>query len=269
MDNTSKYPLLAEGIAHKGVWLVEKSDSVLEVLKIMDNRKISAVIVEDIDNLSRYYLISHSDIVHYLVKNQHDMHLIRDIKCEAVMRGPIKIIPKNTPIDKVILLMHKTGYKRVVVGNEFTQPIGIISTHDIITWNNDLFPPGLPILICLMEKSSGLIISQTLFKQQISADLIDLLGGSLFAISSITSEVLAHKSNLKLIEGDFYDLMLETEQNITAVLVVTNSSIDFRRKLQIFLQNFMDRYKDDILLRHHVIAETSHYRVSDLAKIFE
>ena len=80
---------------------------------------------------------------------------------------------------------------------------------------------------------------------------------------------MAHQANLKLIEGEYYDLMLETEGNITSVLVVSNSSIDFRRKLQIFLQNFMDRYKDDILLRHHVIAETSHYKVSDLAKIFE
>ncbi len=268
MDNTSEYPLLAENIAHKGVYLVEKNDSVIEVLEIMDNRKISAVVVENIDDLS-YYFISHSDIVHYLVENQHHMQEIRDIKCHAVMRGPVKIIPKSTPIDKVIVLMHKTGYKRVVVGNDQGQPIGIVSTHDIITWNNELFPLGVPILLCIMEKDSGLIIAQTLFKQSISNDLIDLLGGSLFAISSITSEVLAHKANLKLIEGEYYDLMLETDQNITAVLVVTNSSIDFRRKLQIFLRNFITRYKDDLLMVQHVVADVSHYKILDLAKIFE
>ena len=267
MDNTSKYPLLAENIAHKGVYLVEKNDSVLAVLEIMDKRKISAVVVEDIDNLS-YYMISHSDIVHYLVKNQQHMQRIREIRCHAVMRGPIKIIPKTTPIDKVIVLMHKTGFKRVVVGNIYDQPVGIVSTHDIITWNNDLFPLGVPILLCLMEKDSGLILAQILFKQQISQDLIDLLGGSLFAISSITSEVLAHQANLKLIEGEFYDLMLETDNNITAVLVVSNSSIDFRRKLQIFLQNFITRYKDDLLMVQHVIADVSRYKIADLAKIF-
>ena len=269
MDNTSEYPLLASDIAHKGVYLVEKNNSVFEVLEIMDNRKISAVVVEDIDDLDHYYLISHSDIVHYLVQHKQHMQHLLDIKCHAVMRGPIEVISKDTPIDKVIVLMHKTGYKRVVVGNAHGQPIGIVSTHDIITWNNDLFPLGVPVLLCLMEKDSGLIIAQTLFKQQISEDLIDLLGGSLFAISSITSEVLAHKTNLILIEGEFYDLMIETNQNITAVLVVTNSSIDFRRKLQIFLRNFMIRYKGDILLYKHVIADVSRYKIKDIAKIFD
>ena len=53
MDNTSEYPLLAEDIAHKGVYMVETNASVIDVLEIMDNRKISAVVVENIIILFR------------------------------------------------------------------------------------------------------------------------------------------------------------------------------------------------------------------------
>lgn len=65
MTRKPTYGLIAADIAHVGVYLLEKSDSLLDVVALMDKKMISAVIIEDIDDLSKYYIISHRQIVHF------------------------------------------------------------------------------------------------------------------------------------------------------------------------------------------------------------
>ena len=84
---------------------------------------------------------------------------------------PIDAIPPEMPLMMVIQLMLSNGLKRVIVVNDNQQPIGIISQADIMAWNNKLFQQGHPILICVMENDTGIILAQRFFREDFSAKL--------------------------------------------------------------------------------------------------
>lgn len=233
-----RYDLLASDIMTIGVIMVNKNQPLMMVLELMDDKKISAVVIEDPDDITKYYLISHSDIISYLLKNRYDPGGL-NVQCSEVMHGPIEVISPDTPLDKIISIMFTSGYKRVIVGNENQQPIGIISTHDILTWNNEIFRAGKPILLAVMDNSTGIILTQHFFRQEFSQDMLELFGGSISAISSITSEVLQKSGNLRIIEKDYYVILLEPRENVTGILVADYQSIELRRKLQIFIDGFI------------------------------
>ena len=276
-----RYGLLIEDMAHKGVFLVDKNTDLLKVLQLMDKKQISAVVVEDLDDLSNYYIISHTDIIRFLVKERSQLDylgllvggktLMQETKAKDIMRGPIDIIHKDTPIDELIGIMLKTGYKRAIVGNEKNQPIGIISTKDIIKWNSVLLPPGIPFLVCVMEIDSGLVLCKNFFKQDITDGFLSILGGSISAISGLTSEILKHSGNVRLIEKDNYEIMLETHESITAFLVVDRSSITLRRKLQSFLRQFRKKYAKELQRRidTHGLTPVNVFNISKMATMFK
>ena len=281
MSSPPRYGLLVEDIAHVGVYLVGKNTDLIKVLELMDKKHISAVIVEDLDDLANYYLISHTDIVRFLVKERSYLDymgilvggktLMQETKAKDIMRGPIEIIQKDTPLDELIGILQKTGFKRAIVGNENNQPIGIITTKDIIKWNSILLPPGVPFLVCIMEIDSGLVLCKHFFKQDITDGFLSILGGSLSAISGLTSEILKHSGNVRLIEKDNFDLMLETHGKITAFLVVDRSSITLRRKLQNFLRQFRKKYAKELQRRIDTrgLAPVNVFNIRKMAGIFK
>jgi CBS domain-containing protein len=275
---TAKYGLIAEDIAHVGVYMVEKNDSLMKVLDLLDKKNISAVIVEDLDDLKHFYVISHGDIIKFLVQQRNYLDfmgvvagsrsLMQDVKAKDIMRGPIEIISRETPIDEIIKSMHVSGYKRVIVGNDQGQPIGIVSSRDILAWNSDFFRKGNPILICVMENTSGIILAKKFFRQEFGEDMLELFGGSISAITSITSEVLKKSGNLRVIEKDYYDILLETKNEITAILVVDHQSIDLRKKLQGFIDQFYK--KNEKLIKDWIkcAGPINKFRIREFATIF-
>jgi len=281
MSSPPRYGLLVEDIAHVGVYLVDKNTDLINVLELMDKRHISAVIVEDLDDLSHYFLISHTDIIRFLVKERSQLDylglfvggktLMQETKAKDIMRGPIDIIPKETPLDELIGILQKTGFKRAIVGNEKNQPIGIISTKDIIKWNSVLLPPGTPFLVSIMEMDSGLVLTKHFFKKDVTEGFLSILGGSLSAISGLTSEILKQSGNVRLIEKDHYDIMLETHGTIAAFLVVDRSSITLRRKLQTFLRQFRKRYAKELQRRIETrgLTSVSVFNISKMVSIFK
>ncbi len=276
MSNHDKYGIVAEDIAHIGIYVVDKRDPIDKVVQLMDEKSISGVMVEDKDDLQDYYIISHSDIIQFINNNQRyieelikmDLNPMVETKAKDIMRGPIDIMPRETPIDEIIQKLHVKGWKRIFVGNDRNQPIGIITLRDLLSWNSDFFRKGNPILICVMENSSGLILTKKFFRQEFSEELLELFGGSLNAIKSITSEVLKKSGNLRVIEKDYYVIMLEPDHDVTAVMVADYQSIDLRRKLQTFLHNFVKKYKKDILKRRTKPGSMNVFRIGELSEIF-
>src|SRR6056297_2066020 len=234
MGYSDNYGIVAEDIAHIGIFMVDKNDPVGKVIKLMDEKNISGIMIEDPDDLDHYYLISHSDVINFINNNQKyieelikmDLNPMEETKAKDIMRGPIDVLPRDTPIDVVIQKLHVMGWKRIFVGNERNQPIGIITLRDLLSWNSDFFREGSPILICIMENETGLILTKKFFRDEFSEELLELFGGSLNAIKSITSEVLKKSGNLRVIEKDYYVIMLEPEEDVTAVLVADYQSID-------------------------------------------
>jgi CBS domain-containing protein len=262
------FDLLASDIMTIGVIVVEKEDPVTRVLELMDEKKISAVVVEDSLDLQHYYLISHSDIISYLVKNPDNANFMH-IKAKELMHGPIDIIPPSTPIDKIVEIMFTRGFKRIIIGNDKKQPVGIVSTKDILAWNNDFFRPGNPILLAVMDNKSGIILTQKFFRKDFSQEMLELFGGSISAISTITSEVLQKSGNLRIIEKDYYIIMLEPRKEVTGILVADYQSIDLRRKLQAFIDKFCDEFDYEITVWKQTHGPTNVFKIRHLAEMFD
>ncbi|UYP48578.1 hypothetical protein NEF87_004863 [Candidatus Lokiarchaeum ossiferum] len=274
------YGLSVEEIAHVGVHLVEKNERLINVLKIMDTKQISAVVVEDINNLTEYYIISHTDIIRFLVKQRNHLdfygllaggkNLLHDTRAKEIMRGPIDIMRMGTPIDELIGKLQQTGFKRAILGNVKRQPIGVISTKDLIEWNSILLPPGTPYLVCVMEIDTGLVLGRHFLQEDVTAGFVTILGGSLSAISILTNEILKQSGNIRLIEKDRFVIMLETHGTLTAFVVADRSSITLRRKLQNFLRNFRHKYAKEIIKRQESngFAPVSVFNIRELAEIF-
>ncbi|MHA1672318.1 MAG: CBS domain-containing protein [Promethearchaeota archaeon] len=281
MTRKPMYGLIAADIAHVGVYLLEKSDLLLDVITLMERKHISAVVIEDIQDFSSYYIISHRDLIHFFAKRRklfelqdnsgQGFELLKNIRASEIMRGPLEIIAKSTPIDEVVHLMNEKGYKRVIVGNNKDQPIGIISTKDIIAWTKEILPKGAPMVLAVIENVTGLILSKHVFKDEISEEYLDLLGGVLTAIEGITDEVMQNSGDLRFIEKDFYDIMLEQTENVTIILVCDESSIDLRIKLQIFTDRYMHQFKDDLELRKKMgyVQAIDKFKIRNLARIFD
>lgn len=290
MTRKPPYGLIAEDIAHKGVYLLEKSNSLLDVISLMDRKLISAVIIEDLENLGKYYIISHTQIVHFLAdfykknrirnkRNKDHQEVesssgkidLTQIKAGEIMRGPLTFISKHAPIDEVVHFMNKMGYKRVVVGNEYNQPIGIISTKDVIRWTTDILPKGHPIMIFIQETKTGLVLASYRFRDDVAESYIDLLGGTLSAIEKITDEVLRNSGDLRYIEKDNFDIMFEQNEYVTAILVCDESSIELRIKLRAFMRRFMQQYQKELELRKktNYVREISLFKLHSLVEMFE
>lgn len=210
----------------------------------MDTKKISAVVVEDKEDLTKYYLISHSDIVAYLTANSSAVDLYRT-KAKDLMHGPIESISPEAPIEKVVQIMFTMGFKRLIIGNDQKQPIGIITTKDILAWNNNFFRAGNPILLAVLDNDTGIVLTQKFFRKEFSQDLLELFGGSITAITAITNEVLQKSGGLRVIEKEYYVIMLESRDGMTGILVADYQTIDLSRKLQTFIKRFIDEYRED------------------------
>ena len=137
-----EFDVFASDVMRVGVLMVTKDEPLINAIKIMSDKKIASVVVEDPDNFLQYYIISHSDIIDYLNHNKDQCIVLNQIKAKELMH-PIDAIPPEMPLMMVIQLMLSNGLKRVIVVNDNQQPIGIISQADIMAWNNKLFQQGI------------------------------------------------------------------------------------------------------------------------------
>ena len=279
MEKENEIGLIASDIASMSVIKVDYDDSIMSVITLMDKHQISAIMVVDArKKQKKYYIISHGDIIHFFTHSKEYRHsllimgidLLKATKAGDICRGPLDVIAKDTAIDEIMRIMFSKGWKRLFIGEEEGgDPTGIISTKDILSWNNDFFKKGTPILLAILENKSGLILAKKFFKDAFGEELLELFGGSLSAISAITSEVLKKSGDLRIIEKDYYVIMIEPSEVVSAILIADHASLDLRKNMQIFLADFTTRYKKALDRRKKGPSAISDFKIEECTLLFE
>ncbi|MHA1341603.1 MAG: CBS domain-containing protein [Promethearchaeota archaeon] len=267
----------AKDLMNPRVYMLPSTENFRTLIQLMQEKNISAVFINDI-NTRNFYVISHTDIVEFLYKKSIEIEKKQNIKdnienkdnkmpkakriidfekdvcnilLSELMRGPVDILDEKSSIEEIIRYMNLKGYKRVLLGNKGI-PTGVLSTKDILSWNDKYFKSGLPFILLVVDKESSIVISQYIFKEniknQINPELIELYGGVLNSVNAITDELLKNDSNdeLEIIKKENYTILLEHYEEISGVLICNNPSLELRRKLKSFIKNFYHHYEDII-----------------------
>ena len=236
--------LAAEDIMSNGVVSVDFSASVFDVISLMHDKNISSVTI--IGETNQYFLISHSDIINFIYRNPNHPPF-SDLNVKELMKGPLETLAPNTPIDDVVHQMQNQGLKRVLIADPETKKLlGIITTHDLMIWNSNILKRSIPILLLVIENETSLLLAKHIFKEEINIQLLDLFSGSLSALESILQEVTNEKGAIKTIQKEYFTILLERTEYVSAVLIVDHSSIDIRRRLQDFVRDFCLKYHAEL-----------------------
>jgi CBS domain-containing protein len=236
----------AKDIMSKGVISLSPRAPFSDLIRAMHLSNISAVVIHDENDTDpNYYLCSHSDIITFLYNQGLSSQILGDIPIGLLMKGPVRLLDEELSIDEVVRVMNEKGYKRVIIGKN-GKATGVISTRDILLWNNLYFAPGKPIALIIMDNTSSIIIAKHIFEsnfsQKINNELIELFGGALTSISYITEETLSQSGAMKQLDKDNYSMMFEEMEGFTGILICDRPSLIMRRQLVIFIKRFLEIY---------------------------
>lgn len=118
-------PTLIKHIMIEGVVTCRPGDSLLEVVTLLDDAEISALIVVDARGVA-LGVISHVDLIgHY----GHDLEATR---AEDVLSPDIVSLEPDDPVREAVDLMLEERIHRIFVLDSEGRPAGVLSTTDVI-----------------------------------------------------------------------------------------------------------------------------------------
>ncbi|MFX1395673.1 MAG: cyclic nucleotide-binding/CBS domain-containing protein [Promethearchaeota archaeon] len=237
---------IARDIMTPFVVMIDINSTFEETINILHDKKISAVFIHDKGN-NNYYIVSHMDVINYLKVRGMFKSNLWDIPIIELMKGPIRTIDEETPVDSIIRFLSNNNYKRTLITKN-GKPVGVVSTKDILMWNNSYFKPARPQIFLFMCNLTSNVIARHVFEEniedEIQHDLLDLLVGALSSISLITDEVLKKSGKISHLMGEKRSVLFEPYKNISGLLICDYNSIELRRKLQIATWKFYDLHRD-------------------------
>ncbi|MFX1589548.1 MAG: HPP family protein [Promethearchaeota archaeon] len=234
------------------VIMLNKNALFKELVEKLQKYNISAVFIEDITK-KEYFIITKTDVINFL--NSGGMHEknLSEVSVEKLMKGPTELIDIDTPIDTVIRFMIEHGFKRVLIGKD-DKPVGVVSTKDIMQWNNTYFKPSKPQILLIMDNLNSIFIAKHIYKENLDDDvhdgLMDAYGGALTSISAITDEVIKQSGTMRQLLKDKRSILFEPYKGITGVLISDYNSIELRRKLKIATKKFYELHSELINSKH-------------------
>ena len=117
---------LVRDIYHKGVIFCKPDTPLQEVVRVMADTDIHAIIVAEGEGTQPLGVVSHTDaIAHY----GEDLSRIR---AADVMTPGVVTISKDAPVAEAAKKMLESRIHRLLVVDEDGTPLGILSTTDII-----------------------------------------------------------------------------------------------------------------------------------------
>ena len=219
-----------------------------DIIKTLKKNRISAVFICD-ETKNEYYIISQTDIIEFLDNGGMYKENIAEIRATEIMKGPIQLLDVETPVDKVIRFMAEHNYKRVLISKK-GKATGVISTRDIMKWNNTYFKPAKLQILLFMDNKSSFFIARHIFEENIEDDikceLIDLYGGALNTISTMFDELIKGSGRMSQLSKERRSILFEPYQNITGILICDYNSIDLKRKLRNATKKFFNTH-DNLL----------------------
>ncbi len=276
--------VIARDIMTPYVYMMPSTSTLEEVIKFLHDKDISAVFIYKEDQAPRknpdctpdmssnknpdkvpehvsnkainkgspkeFFIISQTDIVRFLATGGIKESMIDMVPASRIMKGPIQMLDQTTPVDLVIRFMADNNYKRALIKNDH-KAVGVISTRDILIWNDVYFKPAKAYALLFIKNHSGVLIGKKIFKdtleqekEDLDMNLIDLYGGALHSITQMTNEVMKKKGHIKTLARKNATILLEPREYITAILICDNNSIEMRTKLVHALEEFQEKYKN-------------------------
>jgi CBS domain-containing protein len=248
MEQDVESSAIAEQIMTPYVVMLDTSAIFKDVIEKMQKHNISAVIIEDTTK-NEYFIITKTDIINFLNSGAMFEQNLSEVSVKKFMNGPISLIDASTPIDTVIRFMIEHNFKRVLIGKD-NKPAGVVSTKDIMQWNNTYFKPSKPQILLFMDNINSIFIARHIYKENITQDvedeLIDAYGGAITSISAIIDEILKKSGTMRQLLKDKRSILFEPFKGITGILISDYNSIELRRKLQIATKKFYEIHAEII-----------------------
>ncbi len=133
-------------IMTKKVVVIPFGKTILEVARLMKNKKIgSVIVVEDNQSKRAKGIITERDLVYKILAKGSDPY---NIKAEDVMSRPLRVVRPNTSIEDAAKAMRENKIKRLPVVNDNNELIGLLSEGDIMK----IFP----VVVDLIEERAAI-----------------------------------------------------------------------------------------------------------------
>jgi len=252
MEESNENSAVAGEIMTPHVIMLEIDSTFKDAIKYLYENDISAVFIED-PSKDEYFIITKTDIINFLNDRGLKEHNLSDISVKEIMKGPTTMLDIDTPIDTIIRFMIEHNYKRVLISKD-NKPAGVVSTRDIMKWNNTYFKPAKPQILLFMDDINSTFIARHIYQENIGDDvqqeLIDIYGGAISSISAITDEVIKSSGTMRQLLKDKRSILFEPYKGITGILISDYNSIELRRKLQIATKKFYDTHSNIIDSKH-------------------
>ncbi len=252
MNQINRESYVAKEIMTPYVVLLDDKAKLRDIITLLDKHKISAVFIHNKDDID-YYIVTKTDIINYLNNGGLNEINLGEMSIKTIMKGPIELIDAKTPIDKIIRFLIDNNYKRTLI-SENGKAIGVVSTKDIMKFNNTYFKPAKPQILLFMDNFNSTFIAKHIYKENleddISPDLIDIYGGALTSISIITNHIIKKSGTMRQLIKDRRSIILEKYKGITGILISDYNSLDLKQKLYLATRKF---YR-----KHEEIIENSH-----------
>ena len=113
-------------IYHKGVILCKPDSLLQEVVRVMADTEVHAVMVTEQEGEPPVGVVSHIDVIAHYGEN------LSAIQARDVMTSDVISIPEDATVEKAAKKMLESNIHRLLVVNEQDRPLGILSTTDII-----------------------------------------------------------------------------------------------------------------------------------------
>jgi len=244
MEQNNESSAIAEQIMTPYVVMLDTSATFKDVIEKMQKHNISAVFIENTTE-SEYFIITKTDVINFLNSGGILEQNLSEVSVKKIMQGPTSLIDVKTPIDTIIRFMIEHNFKRVLIGRD-NKPAGVVSTKDIMQWNNTYFKPSKPQILLFMDNINSIFIAKHIYVENISQDveddLIDAYGGAITSISAIIDEILKKSGTMRQLLKDKRSILFQPYKGITGILISDYNSIELRRKLQIATQKFYEMH---------------------------
>jgi CBS domain-containing protein len=114
-------------IYHKGVIFCQPSTPLQEVVRVMADTDIHAIIVTEGDQDTARAVVSHRDVIAHYGQD------LTKVAAGEVMKPNVITVSENTPVVQASkLLLEKEVDRLLVTDEEGNTPLGILSTTDVI-----------------------------------------------------------------------------------------------------------------------------------------
>jgi len=113
-------------IYHKGVILCKPETPLLEVVRVMADTEIHAVMVAEREGEPPVGVVSHTDAIAHYGED------LMDIQARDVMTGNVISVSENATVKEAARRLLESNIHRLLVVSEDGRPLGILSTTDII-----------------------------------------------------------------------------------------------------------------------------------------